>query len=195
MKFQIFKNDKTSDKFELQGAYLFGTDGIAVRRSQIKFKNGVIECKKSNLETAGLALMWPIEDFGNILLPTTCLPESDSPYILNLEIARAKLMQIINKREDWALFNNCDDIKELSCQAQDLFIKAVQNISEPAVAASYADDSLKKAIVFSEKLAAKQSELLFNARCRGHSFGRGRRVWKDLRFRRDNGSNKSTAKA
>ena len=106
MRFQVFKNGKVVDKFTLCGAYLFGTDGIAIHRTQITFKGGFIECKKPNLETAGLALLWPVDGFGRVLLPTTCLPERDAPYNLNVEVARAKLMQIVNKREDWSFFDS-----------------------------------------------------------------------------------------
>ncbi len=173
MKFQVFKNGKVVDRFTLCGAYLFGSDGIAIRRAQVAFKNGFITCRKPNLETAGLALLWPIEGFGKVLLPTTCLPERTRAYNLNVEIARAKLMQIINKREDWSFFNQLDDLGDLSDEAQDLFIQAVQNISNAPLASKLADESLKKAIVFSEKLAAKQAEVLFETRSKNHGFGRG----------------------
>ena len=173
MKFQVFKNGKIVGKFRLCGAYLFGTDGIAIRRAQITFKNGIIECKKPNLETAGLALLWRIDGFGKVLLPTTCLPERTRPYILNVEIARAKLMQIINKREDWSFFNSIEGLGDISKEAQDLFIRAVQNISNAPLASKLADESLKKAIVFSERLAVKRAESLFDARGKSHGFGRG----------------------
>ena len=173
MKFQVFKNGKIVDKFLLCGASLFGGDGIGIRRAQITFKNGIIECKKPNLETAGLALLWPIEGFGKVLLPTTCLPERDRPYNLNVEIARAKLMQIVNKREDWLFFNNVEGLTDISERAQDLFIQAIQNISMPSEASKLADESLKKAVVLSEKLAIKQAESLFQARNMNHGFGRG----------------------
>ncbi len=173
MKFQVFKNGKIVGKFRLCGAYLFGTDGIAIRRAQITFKNGIIECKKPNLETAGLALLWRIDGFGKVLLPTTCLPERERPYNLNVEIARAKLMQIINKREDWSFFNSIEGLGDISKEAQDLFIRAVQNISDASLASKLADESLKKATVFSEKLAIKQAESFFDARGRTHGFGRG----------------------
>ena len=173
MKFQVFKNGKIVGKFRLCGAYLFGTDGIAIRRAQITFKNGIIECKKPNLETAGLALLWRIDGFGKVLLPTTCLPERERPYNLNVEIARAKLMQTINKREDWSFFNSIEGLGDISKEAQDLFIRAVQNISDASLASKLADESLKKATVFSEKLAIKQAESLFDARGKTHGFGRG----------------------
>ncbi|MHC4912961.1 MAG: endo-1,4-beta-xylanase [Planctomycetota bacterium] len=173
MKFQVFKNGKVIDKFTLCGAYLFGTDGIAIRRAQIAFKNGMIECKKPSLETAGLALLWPIEGFGKVLLPTTCLPERAQPYNLNVEIARAKLMQTINKREDWSFFDEIEGLEEISGEAHDLFIQAIQNISEPPLASKLADESLRKAIVFSEKLAAKHADSLFDIKNENHGFGRG----------------------
>lgn len=173
MKFQVFKNGEVVDKFTLCGAYLFGGDGTGIRRAQITFKNGFIECERPNLETAGLALLWPIDGFGRVLLPTTCLPERQRPYILNVEIARAKLMQIVNKREDWLFFNSVEDLGDVCKEAQDLFIRAIQNISEPPLASKLADESLKKAIVFSEELAIKQTEPLFETRSKSHGFGRG----------------------
>lgn len=174
MKFQIFKNGRTVDKFGLCGTYLFGTDGIAVRRAKITFKNGFIECSKSDTDVAaGLALLWPIEGFGEVLLPTTCLPERPDAYILNLELARAKLMQIVNKREDWSFFGDSDELSRGCQEAQDLFIRAVQNISEPALASKLADQSLKKAITLSEELTVRQAELLFDMRVKSHGFGRG----------------------
>src|SRR4030042_763514 len=173
MRFQVFKDGKVVDKFALCGAYLFGTDGIAIRRAQITFKDGIIECEKPTQETAGLALLWPIDGFGKVLLPTTCLPEREQPYNLNVEIARSKLMQIINKREDWSFFNPLEDLADFSKEAQDLFIQAVQNISDAPLASKLADKSLEKAVVFSEKLAGEQANLLFDARSKSHSFGRG----------------------
>jgi hypothetical protein len=173
VKFQIFKNGKVIDKFTLCGAYLFGGDGIGIRRAQITFKNGLIECEKSNLETAGLALLWPIEGFGKVLLPTTCLPEREQPYNLNVEITRAKLMQIVNKREDWLFLNNTEVLADLLKESHDLFIQAIQNISMPSKASKLADESLKKAIVSSEKLAIKQAVSLFNTRTASHGLGRG----------------------
>lgn len=173
MKFQVFKNGEPVDKFTLCGAYLFGTDGIGIRRAQITFKNGLIECKKPNLETAGLTLLWRIDGFGKVLLPTTCLPERERPYNLNVEMARARLMQIINKREDWSFFDGLEGLREISDQAQQLFIQAIQIISNGTVASNLADQSLRKAMVFSEKLAIKQAESSFLTRGRSHGFGRG----------------------
>ncbi len=173
MKFQVFKNGKVVDDFALCGTYLFGTDGITIRRAEITFKDGFIECEKPNLETSGLALLWPIDGFGRELLHTTCLPERTRPYNLNVELARAKLMQIINKREEWSFFDGIGEMADIAEESQDLFIQSIQNIADPPLASKLADDSLKKAAVFSEALATKQAEVLFDIRGKNHGFGRG----------------------
>ncbi len=172
MKFQVFRNGKVIDKFALCGAYLFGGDGIGIRRAQVAFKDGFVQCTRPNLETAGLALLWPIDGFGSVLLPTTCLPERDKPYNLNVEIARAKFMQIVNKREDWSFFNTIEGLTDQLKEAQDLFVRAIQNIADSPKASKLADRSLEKAVVVSEKLAIKQAESLLKARTGGPGFTR-----------------------
>jgi len=152
---------------------MFGTDGIAIRKAQVSFKDGFIVCDKSNLGTAGLALLWPVEGFGRVLLPTTCLPERERPYVLNVEIARAKMMQIINKREDWSFFAELESFKTVAREAQDLWIGAVQNIADAPLAARLADEALKRAVLFSEQIAIRQAQMLFEGRCENHSFGKG----------------------
>jgi len=173
VRFQVFKNGKVLDKFPLSGAYPFGTDGIAVRQAQIEFRKGFIECKKPNLGTAGLSLLWPVAGFGKVLLATTCLPQRDRPYNLNVELARGKLMQITKKREDWAFFDGVKALRDLSREAHGLFIRAVQNISDAPASAKLADESLRRAIVLGERLAITQAESLFRTRGSNRGFGRG----------------------
>ncbi len=173
MRFKIFNNGKPVTDFALHGAYMFGSDGMAIRKAQVSFVDGVLECYKPSEETAGVALLWPVEGFGKVLLPTTCLPERPEPYNLNLELARGRLMQIINKREDWSIFEDAEDSAALCQEAQDLFIKAIQNISDGPAASQLADQALQKAVVFSESLAARQAKVLFASRGKNHGFGRG----------------------
>ena len=117
MKFQVFQNGKAVEDFRLSAAYIFGSDAIPLLGAdKIRFKNGVIEYKKRNYESAGLALLWPVDGFGRVLLPTTRLPERKRPYNLNVELARAKLMQITLKREDWAIFEQAGDFADLTLE-------------------------------------------------------------------------------
>jgi len=90
-----------------------------------------------------------------------------------VEITRAKLMQIVNKREDWSFFDGSAGLADISKEAQHLFIRAIQNISDAPLASKLADESLKKAIILSEKLATEQADSLFQSRGKSHGFGRG----------------------
>jgi hypothetical protein len=173
VRFKIFNNGKQVTEFALHGAYMFGSDGMAIRKAQVSFVDGILECYKSSDETGGVALLWPVEGFGTVLLPTTCLPERPEPYNLNLELARGRLMQIINKREDWSIFEDAEDTAALYGDIQDLFIKAIQGIDNAPVASQLADQALQKAMVFSESLAAKHAKVLFATRGKNHGFGRG----------------------
>ncbi|MHC4424346.1 MAG: endo-1,4-beta-xylanase, partial [Planctomycetota bacterium] len=69
--------------------------------------------------------------------------------------------------------DDIEDLGDISKKAQDLLIRAVQNISDVSLASKLADESLKQAMVFSEKLATKQAERLFETRAKNHGFGRG----------------------
>jgi hypothetical protein len=88
-------------------------------------------------------------------------------------MARAKLMQIINKCEDWSFFDGVEGMEDVAREARGLFIRALQNISNAPVAAKLGDESLRKAVVLSEKLAIKQAEALFATRVKNRQFSRG----------------------
>lgn len=173
MKFQLFKNGKPLKELSLAGVYLFGADMIPLRHvDNIELKDGLLDCQKRSQDSAGLSLLWPIEGSGQLLLNTTRLPEREEPYNLNLELARARLMQITLKREDWALFDQSDELDVMAQEVQDLFIEALQHISAPEKASVVADEVLKKGIEFSEKLAAKHAEQFLAARFRSKGLGR-----------------------
>jgi GH35 family endo-1,4-beta-xylanase len=173
LKFQVFKNGKPIEACSLAGAYLFGADMIPLRHvDKIEFKDGQIECLKKSQDAAGLSLLWPIDNNGILLLNTTRLPERAEPYNLNVELARARMMQITLKREDWALFDPSDELEGMAQQVQDLFIQALQHNGVPERASMFADEALKKGIEFSEKLAAKHAEQFLTARFRNKGLGR-----------------------
>jgi hypothetical protein len=172
LRFKIFQEGKEVSNFDLSGAYMFGTDGIAVRRAEINFENGHLNCGKDNLDTAGLVLLWPVKGFGKVLLPTTCLPKRERPYCLNVELARGKLMQIVNKCEDWAFFSK-DGLGQKFEEARQSFIKALNSISNMPLASKLADEALSKAMVFADQLAIRQAETMFKTRVKNRGYGRG----------------------
>lgn len=172
MKFQVFQDGELAKDFSLAAAYMFGADLIPLYQVQMEYKDGLIECAKRSPDSAGLALLWSVKEAGRLLLSTTRLPERPEPYNLNVELARARLMQITLKREDWALFEEDSHFADLAHEAQDLFIQSLLHISDPGKASALADQSLEKGLQFSEQLAARHAEQLLALRCRHRGLGR-----------------------
>lgn len=173
LKFIAYKDGKVAKDFSLSCAYVFGADSVPLRGDRnIRCTDGVVEFDARSNETAGLSLMWAATGFGNIQLCTTRLLDRPEPYILNLELARAKLMQIVVKREEWSLFDGNDKIAAFAHQAQGHFIEALKVINNPAKASVLADRSLRKALIFSERLAARNADFYLAARCKNKGLGR-----------------------
>lgn len=173
LEFQVFSNGKVVEAFKISGAYMFGVDGVPLRGPvKISFKGGSVHCGKKGSDSAGLTLLWPVEGCGRLLLSTSRLPEREKPYNLNLELARAKLMEITIKREEWGLFEEDDKSMEIVHQAERLFVDSLKSISDPAKSSMLADKSLQKAVVYAERLAGKHSEIILAARCKNNILNR-----------------------
>ena len=173
MKFQVYKEGKLVEKFDLAGAYIFGPDRTPLRDSEnVTFENGTISCSGDGFEAAGLSVLWPINGYGSIMMPTTRLRKRPRPYILNLELARSRMMQIIIKREDWAFFDEDNTVSKVAHEVQDLYIKAVENINDPVKASILADKCLKNAVIFSEKMAEKYASAILSIRKKNNALGR-----------------------
>lgn len=169
VKFEVYDDGKKAESFSLNNAYMFGMDAIPLRNvSKIAFSQGILHCEKKNNDAAGLALLWPIKGFGRLMMQTTRLPDREKPYLLNLELARAKLMDITVKLEEWII---AEELKEFQ-EAKELFIEALDNIQNPPVASVLADNCMKKAVIFAESLAEKNAENMIKLRRRATGFSR-----------------------
>jgi len=96
-----------------RNAYLLGPDDVPVQ-ADIRVVEGFIRCEKRSNDAAAISLQLPIEPapsspdgagIGVIVLQTCLLPERERPYLLSIELARHRLMLVLNKLEDWALFD------------------------------------------------------------------------------------------
>lgn len=100
--------------FVLRHAHMFGADDVPIQADvKVMGGNGVslIRCEKRTAESAGLSVQMAVEPaapdrpIGTVTLQTCLLPDRDKPYLLSLELARHRLMLVLNKLEDWALFD------------------------------------------------------------------------------------------
>lgn len=173
LRFQIFIDGKPSEAISLEGAHLIGSEGLPLR-SEITVQDNSIVCQKRAAGAACLSVLWTVKVAGTVMLETARLPERDEPYILNVELARARLMRIAQKMEEWGLFDHpglAEVAKHLN-RARDLFIEAVK-ATDPAEAARFADESLSVGIPGSEAMARVHADLFLQKKRNGTSARRG----------------------
>ncbi len=180
LRFEVYVGDALAKNIDLAGAYLFGSDGIPVR-ADLTFANGQITCVKRVAGASGLAIMWEAGSSGRFLLPTTRLPDRGRLYNLNVELARAQMMRIAQKREDWGLFDY-PDAEKLNREFDEIravFIRSLQ-APTPAEASLLANEALAGGVTLGEKMALFHADVLLgrrkNVSVSGMSGGFGCRV-------------------
>ena len=201
----------------LRHAYMFGADdvpmGAAIALETLDGGGGsgggaIIYCEKRAPESAGLCLQFHVDaapgsttpGVGPVTLQTCLLPDREKPYLLSLELARHRLMLILNKLEDWALFDlpPTDPGLALFERARQAFTQAVVEAgpggggpgsptlrggsSSPASnpytpkADAYARESLALAMEAGESLTLTQARVQFSKRMSGELANAAARV-------------------
>lgn len=178
-----------SQDWPLRHAHVFGADDVPMQ-ADIRFADGLIRCEKRSGESAGLSIQFPVDPAatglgasgplgsGLVTLQTCLLPERERPYLLSLELARHRLMLILNKLEDWALFDlpPTDPGMVLFERARQAFTDAVVAQGEPARqgAVGYTPESdrlarvaLALAMEAGEQLTLTQSRVQYSKRMSG----------------------------
>ena len=172
LSFAVYSNGEPAEKVNLAGAYAVGTDDVPLR-AEIGFRDGVITCKKRAAGPAGLALLWEVPEVGTIMLETIRVPEREKPYVLQVELARARLMRINHKLEDWGLLDyaGVEDIAARIDQGRATLIKALQ-ADTPGAAAALGNEALSIAVQASEQLTQYHAEVFLGRRRQSGGFGR-----------------------
>ncbi len=172
LSFAVYSNGRPAEKANLSGAYVVGTDDVPLR-AEISFKEGVIHCKKRAAGPAGLAVLWPMSDIGSVLLETIRVLERERPYVLQVELARGRLMRINHKLEDWGLaeYAGAEELIAQVDHGRDLLIKALQ-ADTPGEAAIIGDEALRVAVKASEELTRYHAEVFLDRRRQTGGFGK-----------------------
>lgn len=154
------------DEGTLRNAFLVGTDGNPCK-SEIERDGRLIRCHKPDAGTAALSLLHPCGDLGELSLRTCLLPERDEPYLLELELARHRIMLLFTKLEEWAMFDLGENhpVSRRAATARERFIEALcLQRDDPQRAALLGQQALEAGLDGTEELALAHSELLLNRR-------------------------------
>lgn len=153
-------------------AHLIGQDDRTIPGS-IGWVDGRVVCHTPGPDAAAMVVQYPAGGAGVLTLATTLLPADDEPYLLELELARHRVMLIYGKLEDWGMCLLPDDhpVMQAVETARVAFLEAVVACSGAGHAwtdeqATLARGALVTAIEASEQLALSQGEAQLGARYR-----------------------------
>ncbi|MDB5331363.1 MAG: hypothetical protein JWP03_2514 [Phycisphaerales bacterium] len=165
IKFEIYRDGSRVTTFTPAGATAVGPESVPIP-GEVIFKDGLLIVQRKDEHATGVSLLWDCGPLGAFQLETTRLQPREKPYNLNVELARFRLMRIMQKQEDWNLFDfpKADRFTARFGEAQSLFAEALGKLHEPAEAAKVADHALAIGLDLSEQLATFHSELLLSRR-------------------------------
>jgi hypothetical protein len=165
IKFEIYRDGKLVTNFNPVGAIAIGPESVP-QPGDVIFKDGQLVVDKTGDHATAVGLLWDCGPVGTYHVETTRLPPRENAYNLNVELARFRLMRIVQKQEDWNLFDfpRADRFTQLFHEAQSLFADALGKLEKPGEAAKLADEALARGVELSEQLALFHGELLLNRR-------------------------------
>ena len=173
LSFEIYRDGVRLADFIPIGAVGIGPESVP-EQADINFENGLLNVRRADEHAIGIGLLWDIGPLGSYFMETTRLAQRPQPYNLNVELARFRLMKIVQKQEDWNLFDfpRAEKFGVRFRDAQQIFALALGKLHEPAEASKLADEALAMAVDLSEELGAFHADLLIQRRRAAGAFVR-----------------------
>lgn len=155
MRFLVHPADRLHDWPEAHRAYLSGTDH-SVWPTRVEIDGQVLGCRRQNSDSCKLNVAWPVEGFGKPQVTTASLPEREAIYLLPVELARGKIVQIRNQLALWqsAGMEIPTDFRDAHHSAQVCFARAASSQDSPDTASPAAQEALSHAFRAAELLMA-----------------------------------------
>jgi len=172
IRFEIFKSGERVTDFVPVGAMAMGPDSVPVPGS-VTFSDNTLRVGPVDQAT-GVALLWDCGPLGAFHLETTRLAPRVRAYNLNVEIARAKLMKLLQRVEEWGLLNHVEGEATLH-RLRSLQMKFAESLvldSKPGEASKIADEVLADCITLGNELSQQVATLTLNRRQATNTFAR-----------------------
>lgn len=164
LRFAVYDDDGPAKTWPLIDAHLLGPEDQAVP-GKIRFQDRHIVCRKISSLPAGLCLQHDAGKMGRLMLQTALLPDREEPYLLNVELARHRIMAFIAKSEEWQMLDLPADHSAMQKweEARKIFTRALTT-TDPRKADARARKALRYAIDATERLALAHAEILLYRR-------------------------------
>ena len=171
IQFEIYRDGSRVTEFQPTAVMAIGPESIPIP-GEVFFRDGLLVINRKDDHATAVGLLWDCGPLGSFHLETTRLTPREEPYNLNVELARSRLMRIMQKQEDWNLFDfpKAEKFTNQFRDAQTLFADALGKLDDPIEAARLADQSLALALDLSEELSDFHGELLLSRRRASNGF-------------------------
>ena len=125
MRFLVRPVEVLEDWPEKHRAYMNGLDQT-VWPTRIETEGEILVVRRQASESGKLNIPWPVSGFGQPIVTTSSLPERERPYLLPVELARGKIVQVRNQVALWQQMGMTvpADFVPLNRQAHQFFAKA-----------------------------------------------------------------------
>ncbi len=173
IKFEIFRDGSRVNNYQPVAPLAIGPESVPMP-GDVNFRDGQLVLNRGDEHPAGISLLWDLGALGSYHMETTRLPHRETPYNLNVELARFRLMKIVQKQEDWNLFDfpRAEKFNQRFREGQAIFADALGKLHEPASAAKLADQSLAQSLELSDQVALFHGDLLLARRRAGNTLSK-----------------------
>ncbi len=143
MRFVVHPTELLADWPEAHRAYINGVDQAAWP-TRIELSGNQLLCRRQNSDSGKLNIAWPVAGFGRPVLATASLPERGEKYVLAVELARGKIVQVRNQLAAWqaAGMTIPAEFVPLHREAHQLLARAVAVQEDPAKASFIAQEAI-----------------------------------------------------
>jgi hypothetical protein len=146
-------------------AYLAGMEGIPWQSRNV-LQRQHLTLERPLRESGNLFIPWQVEHYGEVVLSTASLMESDIAYHLPLELARGtlnRLRALVSESppEGWSIPEKWRERMAAGSQA---FVEAMTSQAKPLHAARYAERCLSLCVPVIDALTVAQAKFLLLAR-------------------------------
>jgi len=158
IRFAVHPATLMDDWPEVYRGYLTGSDG-RVFPTRIELDGQLVGCRRASSESSKFHVAFPIPRFGRVMVSTASLPEREQPYLLVVELARGKIVQIRNQASAWELagMQLPAAYQAPSRNAHRAFARAASSQQDPVLASQLAAEALTFAFEAAEILALSYS--------------------------------------
>lgn len=155
IRFAVHPASLLEDWPEVYRGYLTGSDG-RVFPTRIELEENVVGCRRTTSESCKFHVAFPVQGHGRPMISTASLPEREQPYLLVVELARGKIVQIRNQASMWELagMQIPAAFAAPSRAAHRAFARAASSQTTPEQAAESANEALQHAFKAADVLTS-----------------------------------------